>query len=205
MRQTFVPPLSVDRLDEEGFAEWSRDLGLKPQALAVIGRIRTLPPARRVQGRAGNLISFYPSLKMGHTVQAESGTVELPAVYVYEHDPEVLEYWDQPPSFLLRYRTSTGKPVGVSHTPDFFVIRKKEAGWEEWKPEAKLAKLSREKPNRYVCLDDGRWRCPPGEEYAAGFGLFFDCVPPKSSTRSWFAIWCFWGSICVTSRRCQRK
>jgi putative transposase len=80
MNQTFVPPLSVDRLDEEGFTEWSRDLGLRPQALAVIGRIRSLPPARRVQGRADNLISFYPSLKMGHTVQAESGTVELPAM-----------------------------------------------------------------------------------------------------------------------------
>jgi putative transposase len=24
-----------------------------------------------------------------------------------------------------------------------------------------------------VRLDDGRWRCPPGEEYAAGFGLFY--------------------------------
>jgi putative transposase len=173
MNQTFVPPFSVDRLDEEGFAEWSRDLGLRPQTLAAIGRIRSSPPARRVQNRAGNLISFYPSLKMGHTVQAESGTVELPAIYVYEHDPEVLEFWDQPPSFLLRYRTSTGKPVGVSHTPDFFVIRKQEAGWEEWNPEAKLAKLSREKPNRYVRLDDGRWRCPPGEEYAAAFGLFY--------------------------------
>jgi len=88
MNQTFVPRYPLIGLTRRGFAEWSRDLGLRPQALAVIGRIRSLPPARRVQGRAGNLISFYPSLKMGHTVQAESGTVELPAIYVYEHDPE---------------------------------------------------------------------------------------------------------------------
>jgi putative transposase len=43
----------------------------------------------------------------------------------------------------------------------------------QWKPEAKLAKLSQEKPNRYVRLDDGRWRCPPGEAYAAAFGSFY--------------------------------
>jgi putative transposase len=173
MNQTFVSPSLVARLDQNGFAAWSRHLGFNLQALTVMARIRSSPPARRVQGRAGNLTSVYPSLKMGHTVQAESGTVELPAVYLYEHDPEVLEFWDQPPAFILRYRTATGKPVGVSHTPDFFVIRKREAGWEEWKPEAALANLSQAKPNRYVRGDDGHWRCPPGEVHAAAFGFFY--------------------------------
>ena len=52
-------------------------------------------------------------------MQAESGTVELRAIHVYEYDPEVLEFWNQPPSFLLRYRTSAGKRSVLVRIPDY--------------------------------------------------------------------------------------
>jgi putative transposase len=33
---------------------------------------------------------------MGVTIQFESHTVELWAIYLMEHDPDVLEFYDQP-------------------------------------------------------------------------------------------------------------
>ena len=59
------------------------------------------------------------------------------------------------------------------HTPDFFVIRTREAGWEEWKTEDELLRLAERCPNRYVLGKDGQWRCPPGEAHARIFELFY--------------------------------
>ena len=60
---------------------------------------------------------------MGFTVQFESHRVELPFVYEMEHDPEVLEYYDQPPSIPLAYHAANGRRLSVVHTPDYFVLR----------------------------------------------------------------------------------
>lgn len=57
------------------------------------------------------------------------------------------------------------------HTPDFFVLREKRAGWEEWKSEGLLVEAAEKAPNRYRRDEQGRWRCPPGEAYAQQFGL----------------------------------
>lgn len=83
----------------------------------------------------------YPSRKMGVTIQFESHTVELGAIYLMEHDEVVLEFYDQQPSFKLSYRTASGRKTTHFYTPDFFVIRKDQAGWEEWKTEEQLHKL----------------------------------------------------------------
>src|SRR5205823_5647114 len=77
--------------------------------------------------------SRYPSRKMGLTIQFESHRVELPLVYEMEHDPGVLEYYDQPPSIPLAYHAANGRRVSVMHTPDYFVIRQDSAGWVECK------------------------------------------------------------------------
>ena len=63
--------------------------------------------------------------------------------------------------------------MGVLHTPDFFVIRETEAGWEEWKTEEDLQRLSERNPNRYCAGDGGRWCCPPGAAYAERLGLYY--------------------------------
>jgi putative transposase len=151
------------------FEQWCQTLGLPAETSQVITQIRSSPPARRVQGHANNVSGTYPSRKMGVTIQFESHTVELGTIYLMEHDPEVLEYYDQPPSFKLSYQTRSGRKTTHFHTPDFFVIRKDQAGWEEWKPEEQLRKLAETQPFRYH-QHDRRWRCPPGEEYAAAFG-----------------------------------
>src|SRR5205085_4733657 len=60
-----------------------------------------------------------------------------------------------------------------NHTDDYFVIRYGLAGWEECKPEQELIRQAQQRPNRYMLDKEGRWRCPPGEAYAARYGLTY--------------------------------
>ena len=159
------------RMSPAAFWQWCDRLGLPAPARTMIGRVRSSPPSRRVQGGGGNVCGFYPSAKMGLTIQFESHRNELAAIYDFEHDPDVLEYWDQPEPIRLRYEAHGGRRVGVPHTPDFLVLRRDAVTWEECKPEDRLIALTEQSPHRYVRREDGSWRCPPGEEYAAGLGL----------------------------------
>ena len=91
---------------------WYTKLGLAESARVVIDHIRSSDPARRVGGGRRNVSGFYPSKKMGVTIQFESHRVELAAVYELEHDDDVLEYFDQPPSFKLEYDSADGRRHG---------------------------------------------------------------------------------------------
>jgi len=148
-------------------------LGLSGEARAIVETIRSSSPTRRVRSMAGNVSVRYPSRKMGVTIQAESHRVELAGLYEYEHDQQVLEFYDQPPAIKLIYQAKNGQQVGVWHTPDYFVLRADGIGWEEWKTNEGLERLSQTMPHRY-CRDAlGRWQCPPGERFAAHFGLLY--------------------------------
>jgi putative transposase len=114
-----------------------------------------------------------PGRKMGVTIQFESHRVELPTVFELEHDPAVLEYYDQVPAIKLDYRSADGKRLGVLHTPDFFVLRTDSAGWVECKAEEEVIRLSERNPNRYH-REGQRWTCPPGHRYAEAFGLAYE-------------------------------
>jgi putative transposase len=150
-----------------------QDLGLSREAQAIIEEIRSSPPSRRVRSAAGNVSVRYPSRKMGVTIQAESHRNELAGIYEKEHDPETLEYYDQPPPIKLLYQAKNGRRVGVLHTPDYFVLRTDGVGWEEWKTEDELVRLRERMPHRYLRGEAGGWLCPPGERYAEPFGLFY--------------------------------
>ena len=159
-------------LSAQDFAAWAKRMGLSDEALSVVTQVRCSNPARRVGGGHSNVTGRYPSRKMGVTIQFESHRVELPTVYELEHDDEVLEYWDQPNSIKLDYEGTHGRHLGVLHTPDYFVIRRTEAGWEECKTEGDLLRLSERNPRRYRRGNDG-WICPPGREYAEHLGLYY--------------------------------
>jgi hypothetical protein len=150
-----------------------QDLGLSHEAQARIETIRSSPPSRRVRSSAGNVCVRYPSRKMGVTIQAESHRNELAGIYEKEHDPATLEYYDQPPAIKLVYQAKSGRRVGVWHTPDFFVLRTDAVGWEEWKMAEELERLAETMPQRYCHADNGRWACPPGEEYARSLRFFY--------------------------------
>ncbi|MFW6264167.1 MAG: TnsA endonuclease N-terminal domain-containing protein, partial [Cyanobacteriota bacterium] len=158
-------------LNNNEFENWCQSLHLPASTCEVINSIRNAPPSRRVQGRAKNVSGVYPSQKMGQTIQFESHTVELWAIYQMEHDAQVLEFYDQPEPFKIQYQSRTGRKIVHYHTPDFFVLRNKSAGWEEWKNEKQLQKLAQKYPSRYQRTEDGKWRCPPGEVHAAPLGL----------------------------------
>ncbi len=158
-------------MNSDEFDQWCYQQQLTAQSKDLIATIRAAPPSRRVQGRASNVSGVYPSRKMGQTIQFESHTVELWAIYQMEHDPEVLEFYDQPPPFKIQYQNKTGRKIGHYHTPDFFVLRTTGAVWEEWKTETELKKLAEKYPGRYQKTTDGHWHCPPGVAHAQTFGL----------------------------------
>jgi hypothetical protein len=157
----------------EDLLVWGRRLGLTEATRSVIDHIRLMGPSRRVGGGRQNVSGRYPSRKMGVTIQFESHRVELAGIYEMEHDSNVLEYYDQPPAICLRYPTAKGRQLAVMHTPDYFVIRQDEAGWEEWKTEEELVRLAQKSPHRYRLENGHSWRCPPGEGYAHPLGLFY--------------------------------
>jgi hypothetical protein len=160
-------------MNEEQFSSWLFENTITEKTAGVISRIRSSPPSRHVQGGRSNVTGRYPSKKMGVTIQFESHKVELPFIREYEYDENVLEYYDQPGQILIEYQTKSGRKVRVLTTPDFFVIRRDgTAGWEECKPEADLERLA-EKSERFVQSEEGFWRSPPAEEYAAGCDLYF--------------------------------
>ena len=161
-------------LNEADFRDWCSGIGLTQAAREAVAVIRQGCPARRVGGGQRNVAGRYPSRKMGFTIQFESHRVELPFIYEAEHDPQVLEFFDQPPSIPLCYRAANGRRLSVMHTPDYFVLRKGSANWVECKTEEDLEALAVRNPNRYARDTGSQWRCMPGEEYAATLGLTYE-------------------------------
>lgn len=151
---------------------WISRHHIPEETALIIRRIRLSPPSRRVKDGRGNVTGRYPSQKMGQTIQFESHKDELAFIREYEFDENVLEYYDQPEPIKISYLSGSRKITTLT-TADFFVIRKGGlAGWEECKLEKDLEKIS-EKSERFVRDEEGHWRCPPGENYAAAFGLYF--------------------------------
>jgi putative transposase len=167
-------------LDKHEFLRWCQRLNLSEAARIAVEHVRTSDPARRVQSGCRSVSGTYPSKKMGVTIQFESHRGELARVYEMEHDLNVLEYYDQPPSFKLDYQSMNGRRLVVLHTPDYFAIQQDTAGWEECKTEEKLEELAEKNPNRYCRDEDGQWRCPPGEAYAEQFNLYYLVRTTKS-------------------------
>jgi putative transposase len=154
------------------FSNWTSQLRLTPEAVERLRRVRCSDPARRTRGRK-NVRGSYPSMKMGVTIQFESHRNELPTILEFEHDSDVLEYYDQPETIRLNYLSAAGRPGAYDHIPDFLVLTRTGVIWVECKTEDKLVGLSKESPNRFVRNRDGTWRSPPGEEYAAKFGFTY--------------------------------
>jgi putative transposase len=161
-------------LGSDDLLAWFQRLGLPDAIRSMINHIRASGPSRHVGGGRSNVSGRYPSRKMAVTIQFESHRVELAGIYEMEHDADVLEYFDQPPAIKLDYASAARKRMGVLHTPDFFVIRQQEAGWEEWKTEEELHRLKAHNPNRYSTDEkDGQWCRPPGRAYAQDLGLYY--------------------------------
>lgn len=163
--------LKIKMLSDQELQNLCESCGVSENGISWIKAIRNNPPARRVRSSKNSIPCRFPSIKMGQTIQAESHTVELSAIYLMEHDENVLEYWDQPnPPLDLNYFTAKGKTIRTPYTPDFLVISTNFVGFEEWKPKTKLVELVKTQSTRYVAEQQG-YRSPPVEVALAGTGL----------------------------------
>ncbi len=139
----------------------------------LLTSIRSLPPSRTPGARHGNMPVWYPSKKMHCIIKAESAKVEFAFLLQAEHDDDVLEIWDQPPPIPLEYQDTHGRSQRPMHTADYFIFGHQECCWIECKPTEELLKQAETRPNRYALDEQGNWRCPPGETFAAKYGLTY--------------------------------
>src|SRR6266581_4690925 len=160
-------------LDGIEFLAYCHHLHFPKETQALLTSIRSSPPSRTPGARHGNMPVWYPSKKMQCIVKAESAKVEFAFLPAAEHDDAVLEIWDQPPSIPLEYLDKRGRLQRPMHTADYFLFRYGSAGWVECKPMQELSRLAQMQPNRYVQDSQGTWCCPPGEAYAAQYGLTY--------------------------------
>jgi putative transposase len=159
--------------ENDPWMRWCERNRVTEIARKKIEQIRNSDPCRHVQSSRSNVSGRYPSKKMSSTIQFESHRNELAAIFEYEQDKTILEFYDQPIKIKLQYEGPNGRRVCILHTPDFFVIRDSSAGWEECKTDEELKHLTEHNPNRYYKDAEGNWRCPPGEAYAEQYGLYY--------------------------------
>ena len=160
-------------LNEQQLSQLMDKLTVPPMGREMIKHIRASNPSRNVEGRAGNVACRFASKKMGCVIQAESHKNELAAIYLWEHDEQTHEFYDQPPQIPLRYTDANGRRHNHNATPDFFVIQEHFIGWVECKTEDKLRKLEQERPGVYTRDCANTWQYLPGIEFARTFGLGF--------------------------------
>jgi hypothetical protein len=160
-------------LDGVALPAYFRRLGYERATQDLLIHIRHSPPSRTPGARRGNMPVWYPSKKMQCIIKAESAKVEFAFLLQAEHDDDVLEVWDQPPSIPLEYEDRRGRVQRPMHTPDYFLFRANGAQWVECKTSQELIKQAETRPNRYRLDEQGVWRCPPGEAYAAKYGLTY--------------------------------
>jgi len=144
-------------LDGTALLTYFRRLKLSKEAQKLVTEIRDSPPSRTPGAHRGNMPVWYPSKKMQCIIKAESTKVELPFLLTAEHDDDVLEVWDQPPSIPLDYLDKHGHLQRPMHTADYFVFRYRECGWVECKPAQELLKQAEKRPNRYRQDSHGVW------------------------------------------------
>src|SRR3989440_4890723 len=130
-------PFMTRPLDGIALQTYVRRLNLQKDAQDQLIAVRSSPPSRLPDSRAGNMPVWYPSKKMRCIMKAQSAKVEFAFLLEAEHDDDVVEFWDQPPPIALIYHDRRGHLQQPLHTADYFVFRYESAGWEECKPVGK--------------------------------------------------------------------
>ena len=160
-------------LAESELADYFQMRNIASDAGEVIRNIRASDPSRRVDSGTKNVACRFASKKMGMTIQAESHQNELAAVVDWEFDISTHEFYDQPPKIKVEYQRESGRPAAHLITPDYFVLQDDFTGWVECKTEKWLMQHATDDSPFYVPDGNGGYRYPPGERYAAKFGLGF--------------------------------
>ena len=160
-------------LDGTALLAYFRRFNFSRETQELLIHIRSSPPSRTPGARRGNMPVWYPSKKMQCIIKAESAKVEFAFLLQAEHDDAILEVWDQPPPIPLEYQDKHDRWQRPMHTADYIIFGRQECSWIECKPTEELFKQAERSPNRYVRDEHGIWHCPPGETFAAKYGLTY--------------------------------
>ncbi|SFI60425.1 Mu transposase C-terminal domain-containing protein [Paraburkholderia megapolitana] len=135
--------------------------------------IRENAPVRTVGGGKRSNIVRYASRKMGFVIECEARSTEYAAAVTWDFDDETLEFYSQPSTLTLRKRLPNDRRSTYTYTPDFFRITNSGFEFIECKTEQDLLVLAIKSPHTYSVDESKSWRCAPGEESAAEFGVMF--------------------------------
>lgn len=145
--------------------------GIPSAGRILIHEARDAGPAREIQRRTDTVRTRYQSRKMGRPVLAESRTVELPAIVLYENDKSVFEYWPQPFKIDLLVEGLKNGRTRTQHVPDALLITETGFRVEEWREEQRLLEAAQKNPKRFYKDDAGRWHHVPAEEYLSALNI----------------------------------
>lgn len=153
---------------------------LPAEGRRLVERARSGQPVRRTDGRS-SVTGRFPSRKMGKTIQYESRILEGAACSLYEDEPAVLEFYDQPCQLKVPHKARDNRVMGVSYTPDFLVVRLENDDLDrtvtftlvEWHPEEDLRKKLLKCPDRYEVTAQGQWLDRAVEGLTQSMGLQF--------------------------------
>ncbi len=149
---------------------------LSAAAIEYITETRTSPPSRLVGVHARtNIVAAEVSTKMGFTVTSESHA-ERSIITQFELNPDVLEFWDQPPCIDVLKVNKRGSRRRNRYTPDFLVLLTSGPVVQEVKTLEEVEKLVLSDPNNWVRMDSGYDYIPAREAFQLQFGIRFEVV-----------------------------
>lgn len=121
---------------------------------------------RKVSNRGGNIVGYFPSLKMGRMVAFES-TIERDLLYLLDFEPHIKSFAEQP--LVITYRENTKKRT---YTPDFRVeFTNGQTTLVECKPEALVKK------------DQNVMKFAAGEAWCAERGWNYEVITDQALRR----------------------
>ncbi len=146
-------------------------LGTPTPGRQLVRKMRKDGPARALQNLHDCVRVRHISKKMnGRALYGQSRTVEYPAIYMHEHDPEVLEIWPQPCTVDM---VDPERRTRLQHTPDIFLVTEEGLVMEEWREEKRLLKLAASRPQHFYKDSDGTWHYEPAERHFKGLGITY--------------------------------
>lgn len=149
---------------------------LSTAAIEYINQTRLSEPARAVGINARtNIVAAEVSMKMGCTITSESHA-ERSIATQFEFDPEILEYWEQPPAIEVLKADKRGSRRRRSYTADFLVLSSTGPVVKEVKTLEEVEKAVESEPQSWAKTDSGFDFIPAREAYQLLYGLRFEVI-----------------------------
>ncbi|REG51067.1 putative transposase [Paraburkholderia sp. BL6669N2] len=159
-------------------------LGTPDKGRQLIQTARIQAPVTPPTVQGGSVATILSSKKMGREIRTETRHIEFPAAVTKEHSDDVLEYYERPCELKLQLvDESTGEIRNARISPNFLTIRDDGFTLEEWKSEAKLARLAEKYPWFYSKGSDGQWYAPQIEKQLADLGIRYRVFSDASIPR----------------------